>query len=167
MATRITFTGPESTGKTTLVNTLAKHMKADVVPEYAREYLPPGTAYTVHDIETIAQRQHDLITQCTAPLQLNDTDGLTTYLWALDKFGIDHSRLKALWRAHFPTHYLLCYPDLPWKEDPLREDAARLDEIFELYLSHILASEVPYTVIKGQGALRTQAAMEVIQRVIK
>ena len=36
---RIAITGPESTGKSMLTAQLAKHYKAVMVAEYAREYL--------------------------------------------------------------------------------------------------------------------------------
>jgi nicotinamide riboside kinase len=53
--------GPESTGKSTLCNQLAKHYDTRWVPEFAREYLEKnGTNYTYDDLLFIAKGQIDL-----------------------------------------------------------------------------------------------------------
>ena len=50
--------GPESTGKSTLCEALARHFSTIWCPEYAREYLlANGTDYTFDDLLTIAQGQ--------------------------------------------------------------------------------------------------------------
>jgi nicotinamide riboside kinase len=55
---KIVVIGPESTGKSTLCEGLARHFHTDWVPEYAREYLQThGMAYTYEDLTTIARGQ--------------------------------------------------------------------------------------------------------------
>src|SRR5580704_9538751 len=55
---KIVIIGPESTGKSTLSETLARHFQTSWVPEYAREYLlTHGKAYNYNDLLTIAKGQ--------------------------------------------------------------------------------------------------------------
>jgi len=55
---KIVVIGPESTGKSTLCELLAKHYNTLWCPEYAREYLlTHGVKYTYDDLLTIAKGQ--------------------------------------------------------------------------------------------------------------
>ena len=55
---KIVILGPESTGKSTLCQQLAKHYGATDCKEYARQYLQEnGTKYTFENLLTIAQGQ--------------------------------------------------------------------------------------------------------------
>jgi len=58
MIKKIVIIGPESTGKTTLSEELAKHFNTISCPEYAREYLSQnGINYNYYDLLKIAQGQ--------------------------------------------------------------------------------------------------------------
>jgi nicotinamide riboside kinase len=58
---KIVVIGPESTGKSTLCEQLAKHYNTEWVKEYAREYLlKNGTDYTFDDLLIIAKGQLNL-----------------------------------------------------------------------------------------------------------
>ena len=61
MPKKIAIIGPESTGKSTLCQQLAKHYDTLWCPEYAREYLLlHGTQYSYDDLLTIARGQVEL-----------------------------------------------------------------------------------------------------------
>mgnify|MGYP001554485461 FL=1 len=58
---KIAVIGPESTGKSTLCDQLAKHYHTEWCPEYAREYLlNHGTDYSYDDLLVIAKGQIEL-----------------------------------------------------------------------------------------------------------
>ena len=58
---KIVIIGPESTGKSSLCEALARHYQTAWVPEYAREYLTQyGTDYRVEDLLLIACGQLDI-----------------------------------------------------------------------------------------------------------
>ena len=60
MLKKIVAIGPESTGKSTLCELLARHFRTAWVPEFAREYLLKlGRPYTYEDLTTIAKGQLD------------------------------------------------------------------------------------------------------------
>ena len=47
---KISFVGPESSGKTTLAETLSKKLNCTLVSEYARKYLKDKSDYSVYDL---------------------------------------------------------------------------------------------------------------------
>src|SRR6185503_11469636 len=61
MLKKVVIIGPESTGKSTLCEQLAKHYNTLWCPEYAREYLlKNGMNYNYDDLLAIAKGQNDL-----------------------------------------------------------------------------------------------------------
>jgi nicotinamide riboside kinase len=89
---KIAIIGPESTGKSTLVQLLATHFNAPFVPEFARTYLkkkhPPN--YDFADLEAIARGQISAMAEAEKRAEKRvffDTDLITLHIWALDKFG--------------------------------------------------------------------------------
>ena len=61
MLKKVVTIGPESTGKSSLCEQLAKHYNTSWCPEYAREYLTiHGMQYTYEDLLTIANGQVEL-----------------------------------------------------------------------------------------------------------
>ncbi len=58
---KVAIVGPESSGKTTLCETLAEHYAAPWVEEYAREHLTQRNGiYVEEDLRAIAGLQHDI-----------------------------------------------------------------------------------------------------------
>ena len=59
---KIAITGPESTGKSTLAEKLARHFNIGFIPEYSRTYLENFEGqYTENDVVEIAKGQYNLI----------------------------------------------------------------------------------------------------------
>ena len=50
--------------------------------------------------------------------------------------------------------YLLCKPDIKWKEDPLRENSNNRNELFEIYKNELKILMHEYYIIKGQNRIR-------------
>ena len=135
----IIVTGPESTGKTTLVAALAARHGGLPIPEYPRGYLEAlGRLAEPADFPHFARVNVQLAAAALAqsrrsreaPLVLQDTGAEVLALWYEDKFGDRPDYLRDALRAQRPDAYLLCRPDLPWEYDPLREDPHRRQELF-------------------------------------
>ncbi len=96
---RIAITGPESTGKSMLTAQLAKHYKAVMVAEYAREYLEKlGRPYEYHDILKIAKGQlaiENAVLKSTEKFLFTDTEAIVTKIWCDVKFAEGDKRNRA------------------------------------------------------------------------
>jgi len=166
---RISLTGPESAGKSTLAAQLAAHYGTLFVPEYARQYLEEnGASYALADLEAIARGQ--LAAEDAAASQANgllfcDTDLLVLKIWAENAFGTCPAWiLKELARPRYALTLLLA-PDLPWTPDPLREhpDPAQRWHFYELYRQELVARGWPFAEISGPPAERLVQAVAAIE----
>lgn len=159
----IVITGPESTGKTTLAQELAHHLDTVWVAEFARYYLQQvGTEYRYDHLSLMLEGQNGLeLSNGFHKPAVCDTDWLTYYIWGEDKFG----RHEEWWipKTMENRTYLLCYPDLPWTEDPLREDPNRLGVLFNQYESALQQFQLSYHIIRGVGEQRLINALAAVK----
>lgn len=158
----IVLIGPESTGKSTLAKQLSSYYDAELVKEYAREYLRNnGPDYNQQDLRAIAFGQ--FTAQLSAmkkgkDLVISDTCLLTVAIWEERKYGlVDEFILE--WKSLQQIDcYLLCKPDLPWEADILRESEHELDVLFDIYEKEIKLSGIPFRIVSGEGDLRLENA---------
>ncbi len=165
MSLKIVVTGPECSGKTTLCTSLAQRYKAKMIPEFSREYLKNiGTNYNSQDVLMIGKTQSGLNTKGSFGQNICfcDTDVLSSLIWMEEKFLNYQSGLQQNWLQNLPDFYLLCYPDLSWEFDPLRENPMDRERLFKLYLKKIVQFRVPYGIIYGVGSIRTKHAEFII-----
>ena len=118
---RICFHGAESTGKSSLAQSLAGEWQCPLVAEYGRTYAETVTTrFAMNDLLAIAREQDRLMREACAgnpPLVLLDTDPLMTAAWAQMLFGQVPDELLAYEKAEL---YLLFEPDVPWVFDSTR-----------------------------------------------
>jgi NadR type nicotinamide-nucleotide adenylyltransferase len=168
---RISITGPESAGKSTLAAQLAAHYGTVFVPEYAREYLEaqgPGYPYTLADLEAIARGQlaeEDLGCLQTRKLLFCDTDLLVLKIWAENAFGTCPAWVLAELAKPRYALTLLLAPDLPWAPDPLREhpDPAQRWHFYDLYRAELVQRNWPFAEISGAAAGRLAQAVAAVE----
>jgi NadR type nicotinamide-nucleotide adenylyltransferase len=166
---RVVFTGPESTGKSTLAMQLSEMFNYQWVSEYARAYLNYlGRPYVQDDLLQIAKRQ--VISESLAFKKSDklicDTDLLTLKVWSDYKYGNCNPWILNQLQTNLPDLYLLCYPDLEWEYDPLRENPEDRHELFEIYLSEIEKLGVPFQIIKGKDEKRIDNAVNAVRKII-
>ncbi len=166
---RIVITGPESTGKSELTRLLANHFNGIAVPEYAREYVTSlRRPYTKEDILHIARYQAAQFEKYKEEKRIVffDTGLIITRVW-LEVVG----KSAADWiddciAQYPPDHCLLCYPDIPWEPDPLRENGGEMRKIlYDKYLKIIESFRLPYAVIEGVGDARLNKAIDAVDRI--
>ena len=164
---KIAVIGPESTGKSTLVQALADHYHAPHVTEYAREYLEGKgrLPYELDDLERIAkgqvQREDDAL-QANPPILFCDTDLVTLHIWSLDKFDQAIPFVEKHLKSRRADLYLLCKPDLKWEFDPLREDANRRDELYDWNAWVLKSIDAQFIEIVGSNQQRNLNAINAI-----
>ena len=172
----IVLIGPESTGKSTLCETLALHYNTVWCKEYAREYLlQNGTNYTYEDILTITKGQLALQQQAiqlanamhpNPAVIILDTDMHVIKVWSEFVFGKCHNFV--LQQAALQQHslYLLCDTDLPWVKDELREYASLVtrQQLFLYYKDILVQGTTPWAVVSGIGEHRTNCAVNAVEQ---
>ncbi|MCB0635132.1 MAG: ATP-binding protein [Lewinella sp.] len=166
---KILITGPESSGKSELASFLARHFDCPLAPEYAREYLLRlDRPYQQDDLTAILHGQLDqerILARPDAPFLFCDTGPEVIYIWSEVKYG---QAAPAIHSALTEQHYdlrLLCYPDLPWTPDPLREapdQHVRL-ALFKRYIALHERHGWAYHTITGQGAARWEKARVIVE----
>ena len=166
---KIVITGPESTGKTTLSESLALELDAEWIPEYARSYVENiGRPYTYEDIEIIAQfqiQQETKISETTTKsIIVFDTWLIITKVWFEVVYGQSPKWLDNYIRTSQVDLFLVCAPDLPWIADPVRENGGEMRNILlERYSEEIKAYSFQYEVVKGIGDNRKQNAIDLLK----
>jgi len=164
---KVVVIGPESTGKSTLCEQLAKHYNTNWVPEYAREYLlQHGAQYNYDNLLTIAKGQvalEESITEKTrSPLIFIDTDQYVMKVWCEFVFGKCHSYIHDQIKKRKYDLYLLCNIDLPWVKDELREypDLVSRERLYKIYKDIMVSQAVPWISISGNNDERLQNAIK-------
>lgn len=150
---KIVFTGPECTGKTTLVDKLATELQLPYVPEVARGYIDQlQRAYAYDDLLNIAMLQmseEERVKSLQPHLLICDTDLLTVKIWLDDKFKSTESWLTHAFVDRTPDMYFLCAPDFPWEPDAQREDPHRREYLHKIYRDHMLHYKLRFIELNG------------------
>lgn len=165
---RFVFTGPESSGKTSLSELIAGHFDFVLVTEYARQYLESLQGnYTISDVFAIAlhqqQLEENIAATTTTPL-ICDTDLSVIYIWLAFKYRYHSDKMMDTIKSGLAhTHYFLCYPDVEWEDDPLRENPDNREELFEMYDNLLKSLGANYTILKGSLKQRAEVCITQIQ----
>ncbi|MBK7443626.1 MAG: ATP-binding protein [Bacteroidetes bacterium] len=164
MIHKIVFTGPESCGKTTLVNYLSQKLSLPYVPEMARPFISSlNRKYEYDDLLSIAMLQmseEERIKSLNPPLLICDTDLLTIKIWCDDKYQRCEPWLSHATIDRVPAVYFLCAPDFPWQPDPQREDPHRREHLYNVYKEHMIKYKVRFVELKGTVEQRMQTVMQ-------
>ena len=170
---KIVILGPESTGKTTLCEALAKHYNTQWCPEYARQYLSEnGTAYDYDNLLTIAKGQlagEDAYVEKAKDMLIIDTDMYVMKVWCEYVFNNCHPFILEKINERKYDMYLLCDIDLPWAPDEMREypNEGPRKELFTIYKELLINQNTPWGIVSGIGEQRTKNAITLIEETIK
>lgn len=165
---RIGITGPESSGKTTLAEDLARVLGGALVPEYAREYLElNGPGYQYSDLMKIAKEQMRLIEKAKGDFVICDTEFLVLKIWSEEKFGHVDPTIESYFKKDLFDLYVLCSPDIPWEFDPLRENPSDRDRLFEKYDLTLNLEAKNSIVVSGDREKRLSSVLKEIVRLKK
>lgn len=163
----ICLIGAESTGKTTLAQSLAAHFSCSWVPECLREFCDSfGRTPTRGEQSLILETQviHESAALVSARLAnagyvFCDTGPLLTAVYSKFVFS-DRSlfpRARELQTRYALT--LVLEPDITWVADAQRDGAHVQKPITDLITSELIALNLPTATISGHGAARFAAAL--------
>lgn len=167
---KIVVLGPESTGKSSLCEALAKHYNTNWCPEYARQYLSEnGTKYSYENLLTIAKGQlnnEEEYVQKTKDLLIIDTDMYVMKVWCEYVFNNCHPFILEKINERNYDAYLLCDIDLPWTADEMREypNEGPRKELFTIYKEMLINQKTPWGIVSGTGVERTENAIALIAK---
>ena len=167
---KVSITGPESTGKSTLSERLAQHYNTVWVPEYARTYIGNiGSHYTLTDIEAIAAGQlaleQELEPEANTVL-FADTDMLVLRIWSEHAFGHCPDWILEKLRQQEYNLYLLMGVDLPWEPDPQREHPHLRQYFYDWYKSELQRMGARYVEISGLQDDRFELAVQHVEALL-
>jgi NadR type nicotinamide-nucleotide adenylyltransferase len=191
MLKKVVIIGPESTGKSTLCESLAQHYNTQWCPEFAREYLlTNGMDYTFDDLLNIAKGQLALedeyvqmLTKTESPedgkternnlttssgLLFIDTDMYVMKVWCEFVFNKCHNWiLKQIAERKYDL-YLLCKTDVPWVKDELREypDLERRQQLYHIYKDLLVNQSTPWVEVSGSYEERLEMAVAAVDKLM-
>lgn len=161
---KIVLTGPESTGKTTLSEQLSAHYNTIHIPEFAREYIEDlNRKYNFDDVVKIAQKQIQFLKKENNSginnLIFIDTGLIITKIWFQEVYNKVPEFIEEALNTIKIDLYLLCYPDIKWVPDRVRENGGekRLD-LFNKYKKELENYKFNYFIIKGDEESRFLSA---------
>jgi len=168
---KIAIVGPESTGKSTITQLLAKHYQTLWVSEYARYYCAGLTEpCTLQDELNMFYGQialeDSILTMADKDFIFCDTTFLTVKIWSDEMLGeTPQVVLDALPERPYDL-YLLLDIDLPWQEDPLRDFPHMREHFMEIWHKELKALNANYVVIGGQEE-RLKNAIQAVDAFLK
>ena len=173
---KIVLFGPESTGKTSLAQQLAKYFNTEWVPEFSREFLQEKWENSREicsrvDILPIAEGQMQLENEKAekaSKLLFCDTNLLETVVYSqvyFDNF-CDSEVLKAALKVKYDLYFLM-YIDVPWVADDLRDRPQQREYMFEQFKNALEEYQKPYELITGNFQQRFETAVKKVEELLK
>lgn len=152
---KIAIVGPESTGKSTITQQLAKHYSTLWVPEYARYYCaalkePCNLQDEINMFHGQLALEESILAIAEQDIIFCDTTFITVKIWSDEVFGETPAIVLDALPVYHYDYYLLMDIDLPWEADPLRDFPDKREHFMEVWHKELNALNARYTIVGGQ-----------------
>tara|TARA_B110000503_G_scaffold143769_1_gene248334 strand:- start:375 stop:905 length:531 start_codon:yes stop_codon:yes gene_type:complete len=163
---KVAIIGPESSGKTTLCKQLSDTLSCDWVPEFARKHLSENPIYIQVDLDYMLEQQLLSENNYKHPLLICDGDPFSFKVWSQYKFGSTSEYIEQMIIESNYDHFLLLQPDLPYENDPLRENRLLKDRkvLFALFENELNKHNLSYSIIDGLNKKRLIVALKALRQ---
>ena len=169
---RIAFVGPESTGKTTLSQTMATLHHTEWVREYMRLYLQEKwdkqrAVCTWEDLLPIAKGQVHLENEALSKAKqylFCDTCLLELVIYSYIYYGKCEPIIEQHALSHKYDHIFLTYIDTPWVADDLRDKPHEREEVFAFFKDFLEKKSIPFHLLKGNLDDRVEQINQKLKR---
>lgn len=172
LITKIVFVGAMSSGKSTIVEALAKKFNTTFAPEYGREY------WTKHQVERrIGFEAFDEIAKGHIDIEdreiLNankyffvDTNAITTYMFALDYHGKAPDFLTKMADLNYKRYdiFFLCDTDIPYDDTWDRSGNQKREVFQKQIIADLNERNIPYILLSGNLEERIQKVESVLSK---
>ena len=150
---KVTLTGTESTGKSTLAEDLSIYYKTILVPDYSRYYIDQlSHRYTKMDVLEIANgiiEQEDRMILNAQQIVFSDNDLFNIKIW-LQYYKWDVPEwLQEQIEKRRSNLYLLCDIDIPWVADEQRINAGDREELQNRFEAELEHADVNFQLVRG------------------
>jgi HTH-type transcriptional regulator, transcriptional repressor of NAD biosynthesis genes len=171
LVANIVFLGGPSTGKSTLVEALAKEYHTQWMPEYGREYWDKHqidhritTQQLVELAKEHIERENTLLEKANTYL-FTDTNAITTYLFSLHYHGRAENELLELAKQCSFRYDLvfLCDTDIPYDDTWDRSGDASRVEMQRRTISFLQEYKIPYIKVHGSLEERIHQVKHVLE----
>lgn len=167
---RVCIFGPESCGKTTLAENLAKLFNTVHVPEFARTYLEEKNGILHQkDMPIIARGQaasEDAMARHGREVMFCDTDPLTTQIWSEFLYQNVDPWVETQANSRHYGLYLLCDVDVPWVKDSVRYLPENRIDFLNACENKLLGLNRTYVKISGSWEKRLQIAKDAVNELL-
>lgn len=170
MGKKVLVTGVECSGKTTLAEGLSDALNCRLVEEFSRTFLTyRGGHYQESDLLMMAQKQWELEQReaSSYPLVVCDTSLIVYKIWSMYKYGRCHSWIDQKLEFNHWDIILLPSANIPYEEDPLRENREERALLFQMYLEELERLGFAYSIVSGSPAERLKFAIQLIESRLK
>ncbi|KQW87398.1 ATPase [Massilia sp. Root418] len=162
----VCFLGGESSGKTTMAETMAARLETAWAAEYGRElWVEQGGGLAYRDMVRIAEVQHrreDRQRQLARRYLFCDTSALTTLFYSHAMFGRAEPALERLAERQY-NHLFLCAPDFEFVQDGTRREPAFRQRQHSWYLAELARRSIPYVLLEGPLARRIATVLRALK----
>lgn len=166
---RVTVTGSESTGKTSLAERLARRFDTVWSREFSREYALQKKTLDASDVEPIARgqmRNEDNLLRHAHTLAILDTDLLSTVVYAKHYYGDCPAWVEHAAQARLADLYLLCDIDVPWLPDPARDRPHARPELHAAFAAQLEQYGARYALVRGGWSAREALAVAAVEELM-
>lgn len=173
-AIRVVLIGVESTGKTTLAESLADEFETQWVSEYGRDYAAMKVASDHPDWETkdfvsIAAEQQlreNMEARQANRILICDTNATATGVWHERYMNRRSPEVDAIGDQDRVDLYLLTLPDFPFVQDGTRDGEHIREWMHERFLVRLVETGVPVVSLGGSHSVRLERAKQEVRELL-
>lgn len=174
---RVCIVGAESTGKTTLAQSLAEHYQTNWVSEYGREYCAEKwkngniTDDWVSEefvaIATEQGRREDQASRSANKVLICDTDPFATSIWHERYMNSRSIEVETIANKRRYDLYILTGDEIPFVQDGLRDGEHIRHWMHGRFIKALTEKNCPWVLVSGDLAGRISQAVRYIDDILK
>lgn len=174
LAVRIVLLGAESTGTTTLSQSLSKYYKAPWTVELGRYYAQSITDGRLDwadvdflNIANLQQKYESMLASRSKGLLICDTNATATGLWQKRYLGKTSEELLALGQQDKVDLYIITGDEIPFVQDGTRDGEHIRHQMHQEFIELIKNTGKPFIIVEWSHSKRLKDAVKAIDRVFE